>query len=273
MTKDIGEAPYFEPAGVAYDLDPAHPALMRSQTLAGGRAVRAHRHPRGQLVWACSGVLRVICEGSVWIVPPSHTVWIPGNVEHQVVTETRADVRHLFIHPDRSVRNRDGGGHCCVLTMTPLMRELVLRLVELGDDPLRDGQRLRLGAVILDELEDLSAVPLSLPGGHDPRLVRLTRYLGDRPDDGHGLAELAAIAGTSPRTLERLFREETGLSFKTWRSRLRLLAAIERLNSGASGTEAALTVGYSSPSAFVAAFRSQFGATPQQFLRGQRALG
>jgi AraC-like DNA-binding protein len=78
-------------------------------------------------------------------------------------------------------------------------------------------------------------------------------------------AELSVIAknsGASTRTLQRLFLDETGLGFSEWRQRLRLLHAAALLGSGASVTEAGLDAGYTSASAFIAAFRKQMGRTP-----------
>jgi len=49
---------------------------------------------------------------------------------------------------------------------------------------------------------------------------------------------------------------------------LRLISALERLEQGAAVTEVALDCGYNSPSAFIAAFRRQFGATPGAFALG-----
>lgn len=272
MTKYVSETPLFAPHDTAFDLDATWPVLVRSRRLEAGRAVRPHSHPRGQLASAVSGVLRAISGSSVWIVPPSHVVWVPGGVEHQVISDTTADVLHLFVHPDRVVRQQAGPPRCCVLQMTPVLREMLLRLADLDAQAADVARRRRLGEVVLDELDDLPEAPLSLPGGSDPRLVRLTRHLGDQPDDNRSLDELANLAGASKRTLERLFRQETGLSFKSWRSRLRLLTAIERLDAGVSTTEAALMVGYATPSAFVAAFRAEFGQPPQRFLRERRRM-
>lgn len=110
-------------------------------------------------------------------------------------------------------------------------------------------------AVLLDEVERLPEAPLDLPGGQDKRP---TRHLIRHPNDPRPLPDLSRIAGASPRTLERLFRAETGLGFRQWRSKLRLLSAIESLNRGESSTSIAYSMGYSSPSAF--------GTTPQRFL-------
>jgi len=50
-------------------------------------------------------------------------------------------------------------------------------------------------------------------------------------------------AGASVRTLERLFKDETGLSFGAWRQRARLLQSLVLLADGANVTQAAFAVG------------------------------
>jgi AraC-like DNA-binding protein len=67
--------------------------------------------------------------------------------------------------------------------------------------------------------------------------------------------------------LERLFSQETGLSFGLWRQKVRLLESIRLLAAGKSVTEAALDSGYAGISAFIAAFRNTFGCTPNRMRR------
>jgi AraC-like DNA-binding protein len=76
---------------------------------------------------------------------------------------------------------------------------------------------------------------------------------------------VARKAGASPRTLERLFRNETGMTFSQWKTRLLLIEAIERLARGASVTEVALDLGYSTTSSFVYMFRSNMGVSPGSY--------
>ncbi len=268
MPNNVADTPFFEPSPVSYIVDPARPLLIRSQTLVAGRIIRPHAHPRGQYAWARKGVLRIISEHCVWIVPPTHAVWIPAGTSHQVASETRAEVRHVFVDPSRAVRtDAPRPDRCAVLAVTPLMREMTLRLERLLAEESDAARRLRFCDAMIDELDRLEEAPLSLPGGRDPRLVRLTRHLGENPEDRRPLAELANFAGASTRTLERLFAAETGLTYRRWRARLRLLAAIERLERGESTTGVALSLGYSSPSAFAASFREEFGEPPRTFLR------
>ena len=67
------------------------------------------------------------------------------------------------------------------------------------------------------------------------------------------------------RSLERRFRDETGLTPGAWRRQRRLLAAMERLAAGEPVKAVADSAGYASSSAFVAAFRETFGTTPGRY--------
>lgn len=269
MTTDIVNTPFHDPSDIAFVRDAARPILTHGRVLSAGGAMRPHSHPRSQLLWALRGVLRVVSGPSVWVVPPSHAVWIPGDVPHQVFIETEAEMLNLYLDDSLAVRQGTGAHQsCAVVLLTPLMRELIRRIGGMDTSGPFDPRLLRLCAVVLDELEALPEAALSLPGAQDARLQRVTRHLVAQPGDQRPLAELAALAGVSPRTLERLFRTETGLNFRQWRSRLRLLSAIEGLNAGQSSTTIAFSLGYRSPSAFVAAFREEFGTTPQRFLKG-----
>ncbi len=68
------------------------------------------------------------------------------------------------------------------------------------------------------------------------------------------LDALAKDAGAGVRTLERLFVKETGMTFRRWRQRARLLAALHRLAAGEPVTSTALSVGFRSTSAFIAMY-------------------
>ena len=86
------------------------------------------------------------------------------------------------------------------------------------------------------------------------------------PADGATANVLARRCGLSERTLERLFRAETGLRFGLWRQKARLLESVRVLAERGSVTDAALESGYSSVSAYIAAFKQTFGCTPGAML-------
>lgn len=119
--------------------------------------------------------------------------------------------------------------------------------------------------MLLDELAVLPVAPIDLPMPHDARALRVAKHVRETVDGAHTLARVAKHAGASSRTLERLFRAETGLSFGAWRQRARLLRAPQLLADDATVTQTALSVGYESTSAFVAAFRRTIGTTPGRY--------
>ncbi len=127
-------------------------------------------------------------------------------------------------------------------------------------------------AVIPDQLRALKAEPLHLPMPSDRRLRKITDGLTGNPADGRTLGDWARSAGASERTLARHFRRETGMTFGSWRQRLRLLTAIASLAEGRPVTAVAYDLGYESPSAFVAMFRRELGTPPGRYMRAGGAV-
>jgi len=241
------------------------PVFARVETLDRPSWVREHSHPWVQLSYAISGVLGVRTRFGSYLAPPQRAIWVPPDVEHSVVTTERTQMRGLYIDPD-AVKGVVPWGpkECRVLEVPPLVRELIRAVTSLPVDYDEAGPAGRLVAVLLDQLAGLAEVRFSLPLPVDGRLTRLAAELEQRPDDPRTLRELSAAAGLSARTMTRLFLRETGLTFRAWRRRLRLLKSLTGLEAGESVTAVALDSGYTSTSAFIAAFRREFGATPRQ---------
>lgn len=76
------------------------------------------------------------------------------------------------------------------------------------------------------------------------------------------LREWAARVLSSPSTLLRDFRADTGLTFEQWRLRCRLIAATEFLAAGYEVDQVAMRVGFTSRGGFTHAFKRHFGSTP-----------
>jgi AraC-like DNA-binding protein len=228
-----------------------------------GYASEVHAHAWHQLSYASAGVLRVATAGSAWIVPPHRAVWIPAGVEHSEEIRGQGTMRSLYFASAVAKRlPRD----CVVMTVPALLRELILEATAYGALDAKVGEQRRLAQVIVDRIARLSpASSQNLPMPSDARALAIAQRLMKAPANGEPIETLARRAGASKRTAQRLFAAETGMSFAAWRQRLRLLSAIERLERGRSVTDAAFDVGYTSVSAFVSAFRREFGVTPGRF--------
>jgi AraC-like DNA-binding protein len=183
------------------------------------------------------------------------------------------EMRTLYLSPVLTgFENVSQDSECRVVEVAPLLRELILRTVErMGLDP-RVAHDMRVIGLLEDEVKAAMAAandpPLALPLPTDEQALALAHYVLAQPLNvnghltGESVDELAQRHGLARRTLERRFRDETGMSFGMWRQKARLLDSIRLLAEGESVTDAALDSGYSSVSAFIAAFKSTFGYTP-----------
>lgn len=245
------------------------PVLTFSHDHQGPYRTEWHSHFRAQLVYASKGVMSVAARTGTWVVPPQQAVWVPAGVQHEVSAQGPLSMRSLYLHPRFSTQLPS---ECCVMGVSVLMRELVLRAVELSRSADHRGRLSRLMRVVMDEIIEMERPPLHLPMPRDPRLRTLVDLLLHEPADPRGLGDYAKLVGASTRTIARGFARETGMSFGTWRQRLRLLAAIERMGAGASVTTVAYELGYQSPSAFIAMFRRTLGEPPGRYFHASREL-
>ncbi len=254
-------------SGYAWLDSPGGPPLLAlAESYAAGRRTGRHSHGRTQLVFAAAGVMTVETEAGSWVVPPQRAVWVPAGLDHELVMHSRVALRSLYFRADRPGLP----ARAAALAVTPLARELILRLVETpaetpGEVPASGGRRERLTALLLEELQGVALDALHLPLPHDRRARRVALALVERPGDGRRLEDWATLVGATPRTLLRHFQRDTGLGFAAWRQQARFLAALPRLAAGEPVTGLALDLGYDSPSAFVAAFRRVFGTTPGRY--------
>jgi AraC-like DNA-binding protein len=228
-------------------------------TFYGGYHIAPHAHRWAQLIYAASGTMRVRAERTLWIVPPARAIWAPAGADHEIWARGDFAMRTLYLAPPLTAGLPR---ECVALEVAPLLRELILHAVALGMLDEADPAQVRLAGVIADQLALAQALPLALPLPSDPRAVRLAERLREDPTCGLELDPLARDAGASARTMQRLFVAETGLRFTEWRQRMRLLHAATLLGAGATVTQAGFEAGYAGTSAFVAAFRKQFGRTP-----------
>jgi len=226
--------------------------------------IPAHEHSRDQLVYAQTGVMTVMTAAGSWVVPPNRAVWVPTGVEHHLRMSGRVEMRTLYLRK-RFVASLPRT--CCVVAVPPLLRELILHVVRRGPLSRRSASGRRILDFLLDCLRELSAIPMHVPWPADPRARRVAEAVTSNPASTATLDELAASAGASKRTIERLFIVETSLGFRTWRQQVRMLKSLELLAACKNVTTVALDVGYASTSAFIAAFRRAFGSTPRRYYR------
>lgn len=224
--------------------------------------IRPHQHEVCQLIYAIRGVMVVSTSAGQWVLPATRALWMPDHTEHSIRMVGQVGMRTLYIQPAAA---RALPRQCAVVAVSALLRELILEATRVTlpyDTRSRDG---RLMQLLLDEIVQMQALPLSLPSTRDPRLRVIEDAITRNPHEPTTVGQWASRLGVDPKTIHRLFQRETGLSFGRWRQQARLLRALEMLAQGARIIDVALEVGYHSPTAFSTMFQRQFGLSPSEF--------
>ena len=238
--------------------------IIRSAALgfaAGDFGLLEHDHDWPQLLYAITGAMTVSAGSTSWMLPAGKAVLIPGLCRHSIRMWGEVSMRTLYLSPELdSAALRDPA--CRVVSVSPLLRELILRVIEAPALDRRIPEHARLAGVVIDEIERAEVTPLQLPLPSDTRGAAVAQDVLSAPGEATALDTLARRHGIGRRTLERVFRAETGMSFGMWQQKARLLFSVRALAESRPVTEAALDAGYASVSAYIAAFKRTFGCTP-----------
>jgi len=223
------------------------PVTGKAADYPDGFVCAGHEHPTAQLIHAVQGVIVVSTGTGQWIVPPTQGLWVPAGMKHQnrMVGEVR--LRTVYIRPDASPELPK---HCQVVKISPLLRELILASIQVVQPYASDSRDGRLMTLLLDEIALLPSLPLRLPQPTDPDLLTICNALAQAPDDSSTLGQWAQRLGVDPKTFQRRFAKQIGMTFGQWRQQARLIMALEQLASGVKVVEVALNLGYGSQSAF-----------------------
>lgn len=98
-------------------------APTRTQSLAAGAEVDAHRHDDHQIVYAGQGVLSVTASTGTWVAPATRAIWIPAGTVHAHQAHGDLDMHLIGLETgDDPI----GLEKPTVLAVGPLLRELIL---------------------------------------------------------------------------------------------------------------------------------------------------
>ncbi|RKG98238.1 AraC family ligand binding domain-containing protein [Corallococcus carmarthensis] len=229
---------------------------------ASGQHITSHRHVEGQLLVATEGRMELtLGHRSSWL-EPGQAVWVPPGQAHAATALSPTAFRGVLIAEGASALLPSEPRR---FTTSPL---LLATLPELTAG--RTRRRELAAALLMDEL--LTGLPVlawpALP--RDPRLMELCGRVAEDLCAAPDLDRAALRAGMTRRAFTRRFRADTGHTWGGWLRAARAARAAELLAEGLRVTEAALAVGYTTPSAFSVAFRSVTGVSPVTLMREPR---
>ncbi|MEG0245767.1 MAG: helix-turn-helix transcriptional regulator [Pseudomonas sp.] len=226
--------------------------------------IAPHSHAKHQLIYAIKGLMIVESDCERWTVPPSRGIWMPCGQVHAIRCVGDVKMRSVFVRPDAAANLPLQSK---AISISPLLTELIKASVGFIAPFAEDSREARIMRLILDEICVLPTLPLKLSQPSDKRLQTICATLQARPDDPSTVADWGIHLGVDEKTIQRLFRKETGMTFGQWRQQARLMQALERIALGERIIDVAGTLGYDSPSAFASMFKRQFGTTPSQFFK------
>lgn len=258
-----------------YDVAPigiAQRPLPMDQSFSISRGIKGratgwptHAHAAAQLTFAASGIIQAHTPDGRWLVPPQLAVWIPEGVAHRV--EVLTDAELWVVHWQPSAVQAWGPGQLpnwpFALRVTPLLRSLLTAMFAVD---IETGKAELIARLMLHELTETAHAPTFLPLPTTYAARRVADLALDDPRTELNIDVLASRAATSVRTVSRIFRAETGMTFKAWRQRARIVHAMDRLARGEPIARASANCGFSSTAAFSSAFRQVTAMTPTEFL-------
>ncbi|MBN3858893.1 helix-turn-helix transcriptional regulator [Paraburkholderia sp. Ac-20340] len=248
----------------------------------------AHIHHRAQLIYLAGGIVRVITPRGLWTLKPGMALLIGTQIEHELHMVGQVSMRTLYIDPDTLPPLT---GDCRVIALDDLLRASILGMFDAQGNEAPETRTAVIVPLILHLLHEfLTAAPVAassgdsegidnvdnadavdgadnprLPLPEHPRLRAICESLIADAANADTLEQWAERSGASVRTIARLFRQQTGMSFVQWRERLRLEDALSKLSVGQAPGEVAQALGYADVRTFTVMFRRAFGSTPQQF--------
>lgn len=178
------------------------PIVAMAKEFPSGHLISFHQHSRAQLLYASSGVMTVKTNSGIWVVPPLRAVWIPAHTRHQIEVSGHLSMRTLYIDPTYYLGPSEG---CCVIAVSPLLKELILHAVGLPRLYPLEGQEERLLTVILDQISNMSTAPLELQIPLDTRLKKIYKHLSSNPENNRTLEDWGKKVGATGRTLAGTF--------------------------------------------------------------------
>jgi AraC-like DNA-binding protein len=218
-------------------------------------------HQRSLLIYVVRGALHCEAGSDVWIVPPTMVLWLPGGTLHNAYAYGDFQSYSVWVDADVGMPT-----NCCIASVTPLLRELLLRAAGFPEKAPADSHESRILDVIMGEIALLPWENLCLPMPRNPRIRRLVEAIIANPSSKDSAIEWAARFGLSERTMSRLFNHDIGMSWGDWKRQLLVTLALQRMANGSSVQTVALSLGYESASSFIAMFKRTLGKPPGQYL-------
>lgn len=225
-----------------------------------------HSHSKGQLIYVEKGFQYLTVEEKIYLLPQNYAAWIPSNVQHKTNSHSKKiKLMVLFFDvntPDLFYQQVN------IFSVPPVLKEMIKYAEKWSKNPAINTDEGLFLRAIYNELPHFIArsikLHISLP--EDKRLTEAIRYLNSHYAEDLKMNELSNIASLSLRSIERIFKQETGLTLRKYQQILRIIKSLELLSTNEwTISEIAFQTGYKSLQAYTNSFQSVMQYRPSDF--------
>jgi len=230
-----------------------------------------HKHKKAQLIYVDSGFQYLTVADKKYVVPQYHAAWIPSDAMHKTNTHS-AYIKLMVLFFDIAV-SQPFYEEVVIFLAPPVLREMIRYAEKWSNNPMEQADETIFLGALLHELPNFVAqsLQLHLIVPEDTRLTKAMNYLHANYTGELQIHKLSELAALSVRSLERIFKKQTGLTLIKYQQMLRIIKSLELLSTQTlTISEIAFQVGYKSVQAYHKSFHSLMGSSPSDFLKRMR---
>jgi len=223
-----------------------------------------HLHQRAQLTFVKEGYQYFHINDKIYLVPQNHVIWVPSLQKHKITSE--AETVKLMVSLFKNIPEDYFYSQIHVFPAPPVLKEMILYAKKWNKETAENNEQEAFMNALLISLphfcDENNALQIPLPS--DKRLLEVCQFINQNYQHNHSIEELAEIANLSSRSLQRIFKQETGISVKKYVQLIKILKSIELIDCNQfTLSEIAYKVGYKSLSAFTSSYQAIMNTKPK----------
>ena len=224
-----------------------------------------HSHEVDSLFVPLEGNIFLECGQFLFIATYGSAIFVPRGIMHQGQMFGGTKGFNLYFKEPNTLLSKKPTSILINELCLALMKDLIDENQEVQDELIC----LKKFELLVHELNISKSSPFCLQTYENKTFQKITDMIIKAPHEKRSLAYLANHFGMSERTLSRLFKKETGMTYSQWKNRLYLMLSFRALLEGTSVTNIAYDLGYETSSSFIYQFKKTLGVTPKVFLKNQ----
>lgn len=240
----------------------------------------AHSHTFHKMVFCLQGHVTYIMEGNSYELQPGDMLLIPERQIHRSIMHGSTLYERMILWVNDNYLRSFGEDTLHRPFRTPMLYRpspgnqatLKEKLAEMercekGNAPgcqlMQDTYFLQFLLVLSGQLDAAGAIPQNAVRT-DPKVHQILSYINSNLHQSLSVNTLARRFFISPSYLMHSFKIHTGLSVHQYIVQKRLAYAFDRIRDGQGIVETAHQAGFGDYSAFLKAFRKQYGCSPRE---------